>query len=190
MGRPKMLLPWDETSVLGHLIEQWTSLHVEQIAVVCATGDQAINAELDRLGFRPSERIINPSPELGMFSSVRCAARWPGWKPTVSHWAIVLGDQPHLRLETLRALVKFAAEHPQTICQPARQGRPRHPVLMPKENFQQLADAAAENLKQFLQARAMDRLICESDDPGLDFDLDYPADYEQAVRLFAGREAK
>ena len=26
MGRPKLLLPWGETSVLGHLIKQWQAL--------------------------------------------------------------------------------------------------------------------------------------------------------------------
>ena len=42
MGRPKLLLPWGETSVLGHLIKQWQALGARQIAVVCAPGDQAI----------------------------------------------------------------------------------------------------------------------------------------------------
>ncbi|HRY59690.1 MAG: NTP transferase domain-containing protein [Verrucomicrobia bacterium] len=26
MGKPKLLLPWGDTSVLGHLIRQWQSL--------------------------------------------------------------------------------------------------------------------------------------------------------------------
>jgi len=34
MGRPKLLLPWHGTTILGHLIQQWKRLSVEQIAVV------------------------------------------------------------------------------------------------------------------------------------------------------------
>src|SRR6185369_245461 len=75
MGQPKMLLPWGETSILGHLLAQWQSLLPEQIAVVCAREDQAIVNELDQLGFPHANRIGNPSPEHGMFRSIQCAAR-------------------------------------------------------------------------------------------------------------------
>ncbi len=78
MGRPKLLLPWGGTSVLGHLIRQWRALDAKQIAVVCARDDGAMQAELDRLGFAEENRICNPAPERGMFSSIQCAAQWPG----------------------------------------------------------------------------------------------------------------
>src|SRR4051812_5400227 len=102
MGRPKLLLPWKSTSVIGHLIDQWQSLGVSQICVVCAADDQALAQELNRLGFPEALRILNPLPERGMFSSIQCAARWPGWNPTLTHWAIILGDQPHLSPASLR----------------------------------------------------------------------------------------
>src|ERR1017187_5799849 len=128
MGKPKLLLPWGTTSVLGHLIEEWRALHARQIAVVCATGDPAIQAEMDRLGFPAQNRIINPNPQRGMFSSIQCAAQWPGWQAALTHWAIVLGDQPHLRPQTLRRVLDFSSAHPTKVCQPARRGHGRHPV--------------------------------------------------------------
>ena len=73
-----------------------------EIAVVCAGDDAFLRGELDRLGLSPDQRIFNPAPDEGMFSSVQCAARWTGWVLGLEAWAIVLGDQPHLRLETLR----------------------------------------------------------------------------------------
>src|SRR6267143_6254739 len=97
MGKPKLLLPWGKTSVIGHLIGQWRELGAEQIAVVTAAGDHALGEELDRLAFPTAARIENPAPELGMFSSIQCAARRPGWKMSLTHWALALGDQPHLR---------------------------------------------------------------------------------------------
>jgi molybdenum cofactor cytidylyltransferase len=78
MGRPKLLLPWGGTTVLGHLIAQWRALQAGQITVVCAA-DGPVPAELDRLAFAAENRIVNPHPEQGMFSSIQCAARWPGW---------------------------------------------------------------------------------------------------------------
>src|SRR5947209_16030515 len=92
MGQPKLLLPWGKTSILGHLIGQWTLLGAKQIAVVRSSDDEALNAELNRLNFPERSRIVNPLPERGMFSSIQCAAGWRGWEPILTHWAIVLGD--------------------------------------------------------------------------------------------------
>jgi molybdenum cofactor cytidylyltransferase len=183
MGRPKLLLPWGATTVLGQLLEQWKRLEVRQVAVVCATGDSEIQNELDRLGFPAENRIFNSAPERGMFSSIQCAAHWPGWDPDLTHWVITLGDQPHLQQETLRTLIDFGAANPGRICQPLRKGRRRHPVLISKSAFAALKDCSAADLKQFLESRANECAGFEAADPGLDFDLDTPADYARARRL-------
>ena len=184
MGKPKMLLPWGNTSVAGRLIEQWRNLQARQIAVVCAANDQAINCELDHLELPQKNRIINPEPERGMFSSIQCAAEWSGWLPTLTHWGIVLGDQPHLRTGTLHALLEFVRANPLKICQPSRTGRPRHPVVLPVAAFRQLRDSSLPNLKAFLQTMIAETALYEMDDSGLDFDIDEPADYERAIQLF------
>ena len=184
MGKPKMLLPWGGTTVLGHLIVQWKALRAGQIAVVLATGDQPVSAELDRLDFPGANRVVNPTPERGMFSSIQCAARWSGWNAELTHWVIVLGDQPHLRSDTLRSLLDFAGAHSNQVCQPSRRARPRHPVVVPKTIFAELKVSQVETLKEFLQTSPSGASLCELDDPGLDFDVDTPADYEQALRLF------
>jgi molybdenum cofactor cytidylyltransferase len=181
MGRPKLLLPWGGTTVLGHLLGQWSQLGAEQIAVVGASGDPGLQAELGRLGFPEADRIDNPAPEEGMFSSIQCAARWPGWAAGLERWAIVLGDQPHLRLETLRAVLEFSGLHADTVCQPSHDNRPRHPVLLPRKAFMRLGHTTATNLKDFL--RTCDVALCELNDPGLDLDLDRPEDYRQALAL-------
>jgi molybdenum cofactor cytidylyltransferase len=183
MGKPKLLLPWGCTSVLRHLIKQWRTLRADQVAVVCAPGNPAIQAELDRLRFPAANRIPNPAPDRGMFSSIQCAAQWPGWHPTLTHWAIVLGDQPHLQPRTLRRLLHFAASHPAKVCQPARSGHGRHPVLLPKTVFRQIARSTSATLREFLAAHPRRIALCELDDPGLDLDIDRPEDYDRAILL-------
>lgn len=183
MGRPKMLLPWGESTVLGHLIAQWRRVGAAQITVVCAAEDKPINEELDRIGFPREQRIVNPEPARGMFSSIQCAARWTEWNLTLTHWSIVLGDQPHLAGETLRAVAEFAAQRPGQICQPAHNGRPRHPVFLPGRLFESLAQSNHQTLKEFLTTHNADVQLMEANDPGLDIDLDTPADYERAASL-------
>jgi molybdenum cofactor cytidylyltransferase len=183
MGTPKMLLPWKDTSILGQLIRQWGEIGAAQIVVVIAPSQTALHEELDRLGFPSDCRIINPSPERGMFSSIQCAAQWPEWQNGTERVALALGDQPHLRIETLCLLAW--SECP-SILQPSFKGRPRHPVFFSKKIFDQLAPdrlmgPRVSTLKEFI-ARHSSRLI-EMDDPGLDLDIDRPADYQRAVEL-------
>lgn len=184
MGRPKLLLPWAGTSVLGHQIRAWQQSGAGQVAVVCAAGDDAMQTELDRRQFPPGHRILNPQPERGMFSSIRCAARWPGWATDLTHWAISLGDQPHVRPETLRTLLEFSAAHPTKICQPSRAGHLRHPVILPQALFRRLGDTSTATLKEFLQTIPGEIAGCNVEDPGLEFDLDTPADYDRALAIY------
>jgi molybdenum cofactor cytidylyltransferase len=181
MGRAKMLLPWKEITLLGHMIELWKQIAPAQLVVVCAAGDVDIAAELERIGLPRASRIINPNPARGMFSSIQCAARSEGWNPRLTHWAIALGDQPHVRPATLRALVDFATRNPATICQPAFQDRPRHPVLLPQFAWKELATSKDESLRHFLKARSGNVRLLPVDDPGVELDLDDPADYERAM---------
>jgi len=183
MGRPKLLLPWEDSTIIAHLLRQWQTLGAAQIAVVCAAANTALADELGRLGFPARNRIFNPQPERGMFSSIQCAAAWNGWEPNVSHWAITLGDQPQVRLETLKRLTDFTATHPAAICQPSHRGRGRHPVILAAEAFSRLKGSQAANLKEFLGAGGLSMARCEVDDPGIDLDLDEPADYERALAL-------
>ena len=183
MGRPKLLLPWAGTTILGHLISQWHEAGAAQIAIVLAEGAQTLEPELDRIRFPAEDRVYNPAPQLGMFSTIQCAAIWRGWKSDLTHWIIALGDQPHLQARTLRALLNMGAAHPEQVCQLSREGRPRHPVLLPASAFRSLAGSNRRSLREFLQRLPGGVALEESDDAGLDLDIDTLDDYEKAIQL-------
>ncbi len=182
MGRPKLLLPWGDTTIIGHLLRQWLALRADQIAIVCRPGDQGLHAELDRLAIPSDNWIENPQPERGMFSSIQCAANWKGWKDELAVWAIVLGDQPQLRLDTLRALLAFYRKHKDEICQPAFGGRACHPVLLPHRAFTELKQTRVNTLREFLERSSCSKCQCPLDDPGLEADLDTPEDFKKWSR--------
>ena len=179
MGRPKLLLPWRGTTVIGHLLSQWREIGVGQITVVMRADDTAFAAELDRLNFLKSDRIANPQPERGMFSSIVCAANWNGWRKEITSWAIVLGDQPHLQPETLRQLLEFSAQNPAVICQPVFGGHTRHPVILPRWAFVELKATGADTLKTFLKQNSGRSVQCSVADAGLSLDMDTPEDYKR-----------
>lgn len=181
MGRPKLLLPWSGTSIVGHLIQTWRALGANHVYLVLADDDPALSSELGRLAVPPADRIPNPLPERGMFSSIQCASRWFIRAGRATHGAIVLGDQPHLHLATLKSLVQYATQHPEFVCQPRYQGRSRHPVILPARLFVGLAHSTADTLKEALAQFQVS--LCDCKDPGLDLDIDTPEDFQKAMLL-------
>jgi CTP:molybdopterin cytidylyltransferase MocA len=179
MGRPKLLLPWNGTTVIGGILTQWRELGAGQIGIVLRPGDAALAAELDRLRFPKQDRIENPQPERGMFSSIVCAAHWNGWQKIINSWAIVLGDQPHLQAETLQTLLKIHAQNREGIGQPMSGGHLAHPVILPRSTFGSLKTSGAATLKDFLKLAAAPRVQIEVDDTGLLLDMDTPEDYKR-----------
>jgi molybdenum cofactor cytidylyltransferase len=179
MGRPKLLLPWQGTTVIGHIISQWRELGVGQIAIVHRPDDAALFTELDRLDFPKADRIENPHPGNGMFSSIVCAANWDGWKPGIMQRAIALGDQPHLPTQMLSGLLDFATQNPSKICQPAHSGRAGHPVVLPDDVFGGLRCTDEVTLKDFLKPFSGCTVQFPVTDIGLSLDLDTPEDYKR-----------
>lgn len=190
MGRPKMLLSWGGTTVLGHQVAAWKQAGVAQVAVVIAVGDTLIGRELDTIGIAAEDRIVNPDVDRGMFSSIQCAAAWAGWEAGLSHVVIALGDQPQLRLQTLRLLIEAAQKEPDNIWQPAFEGAAKHPVVLPKELFLQLGRCNHQNLREALDSMKDRIRLVELADPGLNLDIDSPADYEKAVRLASAESGR
>jgi molybdenum cofactor cytidylyltransferase len=176
MGKPKLLLPWHGTTVIGGILAQWRELGAAQIGLVMRSNDTALEAELDQLHFPKQDRIENPQPERGMFSSIVCAAHWNGWLKNINSWAIALGDQPHLQTETLQTLLKLHAQNRGGICQPMSGGRLAHPVILPHSIFAGLKSSGAATLKDFLNLAAAPHVQIEVDDSGLLLDMDTPED--------------
>jgi molybdenum cofactor cytidylyltransferase len=177
MGRCKLLLPWGEKTILTHLVDQWRSAGAAQIAPVIDPSNELLRKALAHAGFSPSDWIENPSPQLGMFSSLHEASRWTGWISTLTHWVISLGDQPHIQISTLRLLLDAARENPTHICQPALNGRTAHPIILPASNFRELAQNDIPDLRTYIRTREALRLRVAVEDAGVSRDLDTPEDY-------------
>ena len=177
MGRCKLLLPWGQNTILTHLLDQWRSIGVAQIAPVIDPSNQVLREALTDAGFSSSDWIENLSPQLGMFSSLQEASRWTGWLSTLTHSIISLGDQPHIQISTLRLLLDFARKNPTCICQPACHGRAAHPIILPASNFRELAQCDSPNLRAYVRTCETFRLRLPVEDPGVSADLNTPEDY-------------
>jgi molybdenum cofactor cytidylyltransferase len=186
MGRSKLLLPWRDMTVIATILARWRELGAEQIAAVCRPDDAALLDELDRAKHPCEHRIYNAESGSGMFTSIRLAARWNGWSGGLTHWAITLGDQPHLSRAMLSALIDSARQSDR-IFQPAYHDHARHPIVLPRKYFLALANTPHQTMKEFLVAHASSVMRLEVDDPAVELDIDTPEDYRSAVERFGGQ---
>jgi len=177
MGTCKLLLPWGNKTILTHLLDQWKTLGVAQIAPVIDASNQLLKTALLDARFSSNEWINNFFPERGMFSSLQEASRWKGWRSGLTHMVVALGDQPHIKTSTLRVLLDTAQQHPSRICQPVFNGCAAHPIILPIDQFLALAESDATDLGVFIRNHEAMRLRVAVFDPGVTGDLDTPADY-------------
>jgi molybdenum cofactor cytidylyltransferase len=177
MGRCKLLLPWGEKTILTHLLDQWRRAGVAQIAPVIDPSNQLLQKALSQAGFSSSDWIQNRSPQRGMFSSLQEASRWTGWVSTLTHWIISLGDQPRIQISTLRLLLDAAIKEPTRICQPALHGRAAHPIILPANNFRELAQRDIPDLRAYMRMQEAFRLRVPVEDAAVSENLNTPEDY-------------
>ena len=189
MGRPKMLLPWGETTVLGQVVSMFSaglSLNTNQrinpdneILVVTGGARELVEAELARLAKRyPLRLVYNPNYVLGgMLSSIQAGlvALGSGTRAAL----IGLGDQPQVREETIRHICTAFVQTESPIVIPSFQSRRGHPWLATKALWPEiLALPPSTTPRQFLNAHAEQIKYVEADESILQ-DLDTPEDYNR-----------
>jgi molybdenum cofactor cytidylyltransferase len=141
-GGGKLMAPLHGRPVVEHVFEavrqaRAVDLVGDAIAVI-APGDRAVADLADRAGLRIVE---NASPELGLSRSLRCGFR--SLAPDVAAAALLLADQPLVRVEVLAVLVAAWRRGLGTLVRPRYADAPEepgHPVLVDRSLWP-LADA-------------------------------------------------
>lgn len=183
MGQPKLCLPWEETTILGHILRQWREAGAVDFLVVHAPGAETpVALELDRLGIPSEQRTATLAPERGMMGSVITAARRACESPALTHLIIALGDQPHLHVETLRAVLKACESNQDKIVRAVFHGKPGHPLALPASLLAKLSATSSETLRDFIGLSSHDICDLTCHDSGVLLDLDTPDDYAQGLR--------
>jgi molybdenum cofactor cytidylyltransferase len=121
MGKPKLLLPFRGTTVIGALVEAVLGAGLRPI-IVSRPGDGTLAAALS--GFRGIRFAVNPEPGRGMLSSFQAGAREVG----SDRFFFMPADMPFVTAPVFERLALVAAAGPVI---PRCGERKGHPVLMP-----------------------------------------------------------
>jgi len=179
MGRPKMVLPWGDTTVIGQVVRTLVQADVKEILVVTGgAGDLVVSA---LLGF-PARSIHNPYyNNEEMLSSLQVGlANMPD---TVRGALIVLGDQPQILERIVREVMHLWETHPGQIVMPSYQMRRGHPWVLPRKFWDEVKSMTSpQTMRDFLRLHEQDIVYAVVDTDSIVQDLDTPEQYQMQKR--------
>lgn len=183
MGRPKLLLPFGGSTVIGEAVDHLRQGGVDRIVVVTTADAQELRswAVEHRL-----ELATNAEPERGMLSSLWCALDALGGAESVAAAADALlvqpADMPLIRPQTIRTLLQAAGGQPNRVAVPYHGDKRGHPLVIGAARIAAILELdLARGLRQLLeQPEAPLRVSVE--DPGILRDLDTPEQYARLLK--------
>jgi molybdenum cofactor cytidylyltransferase len=132
LGQPKQLLPYGDSTLLGHVLDTARACSFSQLVCVLGGASGGVRARVDLEGV---EVVENQHFGAGCSSSI--AAALGAVDPRCGVLVLMLGDQPGVGPETVAALLAGRGEAPVAACGYS-DGR-GHPLAFAREVFDELA---------------------------------------------------
>jgi molybdenum cofactor cytidylyltransferase len=176
MGRPKLLLPWGDTTVLGRTIGNLQRSGVNEIIVVSGFQAQEVEGISAQLGVQTFFNELYASG--GMITSVQTALRLlPDNREAI---LVMLADQPMVETESIDRLVKAWSENKGELLAPVIKGRRGNPVLIGRRYFDELLSLPVGSAPRDLLSQHSEQLkLVEVETDSILRDLDEIEDYER-----------
>lgn len=174
MGRPKLNLPWGETTVIGRVVEVLLSAGVtEQVAV---TGGARAEVE-QALQPYPVRLVYNKLyAQEEMLTSFQIGLR--ALAESCDAALICLGDQPQIEKPIVVRILQEYRHSGRDLIVPSYQMRRGHPWLLGRRYFPEiLAMGPGRTLRDFLNHNQEDIYYLSVDSPSILMDLDTPDAY-------------
>jgi molybdenum cofactor cytidylyltransferase len=173
MGRPKMLLPWDRSTVLQTVITTFQAAGIKDILVV--TG--GAHDQVDALIGQTVQTIFNENYAQGeMLSSIQTGLRFKLREAQAA--LIALGDQPQVQVRTIHHILQEYKQTKASLIVPSFKMRRGHPWLVARDLWEEIFYMKPpESARELLNRHAGDIHYVELDTPTVLQDLDTPDDY-------------
>jgi len=180
MGVPKLLLPFGGKSVIAHIVDELLQSDLAKVCVV-------VGHERDRIVAALSGRLVsiavNPHPEAGMLSSVRCGLQ--AMADDCDAVLVALGDQPAITAKLINEMIGAFSAGPKGILVPVYQGERGHPILFSTRYCPEiLARYDDVGLRGLLRAHPDDVFEMSASSAAVLSDMDLPEDYKRELAAF------
>jgi molybdenum cofactor cytidylyltransferase len=182
MGRPKLSLPFRDSTVLEHVVSAFRGAKVDPVVV--AVGPHV--PELLPLARRAGAEVCAlPAETPDMRATVEAALTWieSRWPMTGDDaWLLAPADHPCLEPEIIARLLDERNRHPESsLFIPTHEGKRGHPALIAWGHVAGIRSLPqGMGLNQFFRSQSGQTWEVAVASPGVLVDLDTPEDYRRS----------
>lgn len=174
MGEQKLLLSWQNRTVIETVVE--TLLSSNQLSISVVTGR---DAEQIKKILSPYPVITSLNPDFAngnMVTSLLTGIRSFG--TGIRAILMVLGDQPQMQVPTVQSMIEGFKHHPDSICIPSFNMRRGHPWIIPVKFWPDLFNLRPDQtMRDFIRMNEKAIHYVLVDTQTILADLDTPEDY-------------
>ena len=173
MGRPKMLLPFNGSTMLETVIENISASRIDKILVVLGAEKDAISEKILKLNLT---YCYNRNFKDGMLSSVKCAFR--NLPPEFKAALVFQGDQPFIGPDAINTVIETYLSSKNGIVIPIYNARRGHPILIDRKYRNKIEELSPDiGLRELTLRFDNDVLEATTTEPGILKDFDTYKEY-------------
>jgi len=178
MGKPKLLLPFGEKTIIETIVETVVSSKVEKTLVILGSDRKKME---ERIKNYPVKIVYNRDFRSGMLSSVQCGFR--ALPEDIRAVLVVLGDQPKISTIVINKLIDAYKSSGKGIVLPVYKKERGHPVLIDVKYGEEVENLNPEiGLRGTVYNHPEDILEVEVETPSIFQDIDYESDYKRELK--------
>jgi molybdenum cofactor cytidylyltransferase len=177
MGKPKLLLPFGEKTIIETIVETVVSSKVEKTLVILGSDRETIEEKIKN---SPVEIVYNPDFRSGMLSSVQCGFK--ALSEETRAVLVVLGDQPKTSTTVINKLIDAYRSSGKGIVLPVYKKERGHPVLIDVKYGEEVENLSPEiGLRGTVYNHPEDILEVDVETPSIFQDIDDESDYKREL---------
>jgi molybdenum cofactor cytidylyltransferase len=178
MGRPKLLLPFGDKTIIEHVVDNISYSEADKIMLVLGSHREEI---LNKMTDREVLTAVNHRYREGMLSSIQAGFRALPRK--TSGAVICLGDQPLIPSSVIDVLIEAHQKSKKGIILPVYRMRRGHPILIDIRHKQEVLALNPDiGLRALVHHHSQDIQEVEVDTPHILNDIDRPEDYTRDLK--------
>ena len=178
MGRPKLLLPFGEKTIIEKIIESVIQSKAEKVLVVLGSDLKKIEEKIKNF---PLKIAINPDFRKGMLSSIQRG--FQVMPENTKAVLIILGDQPLISTAIINKIIDAYKRTGKGIVLPVYKNERGHPVLIDMKYRGEVENLSPDiGLRGTVYNHPEDILEVEVETPRILKDIDNIEDYKRELK--------
>jgi molybdenum cofactor cytidylyltransferase len=179
MGKPKLLLPFGDKTIIEHILDSIDESKADKILVVLGSHRDEI---AQKIAGRKILTAVNLRYREGMLSSIQTG--FEALPQETSAALICLGDQPLIPSGVIDALIEVFRKTKKSIVLPVYRKKRGHPVLIDIRHKKEVLSLNPDmGLRALVYRHSQDVQEVEVKTPHILKDIDRPEDYARDLKI-------